>query len=270
MIPEPQEPLSTLPTSELIRRARDGQRDALEELLRRYQAVLRKWARGVIKSDAPGGARPSDVAQDASLAAFRHFLSFKGASQSEWTSWLRKVVTSKAKMSLRRAQGAERNSSGNVPLYSLDETQEVASPRKSPSQVTAHREEWRRLLVHFHGLPADQQEALTLRRLKELSAAEVAERMHRSEAAVDSLVQRATRTLRDRLVGVEAKAVTPEARRIRNMADAVLAEYLRRRESGERVTLEEVIREHPDCAEELRGLLHGMEQLKVLWPGDPA
>lgn len=270
MIPEPQEPLSTLPTSELIRRARDGQPKALEELLRRYQAALRKWAGGIIQPDAPGGARPSDVAQDASLAAFRHFLSFKGASQSEWTSWLRKVVTSKAKMSLRRARGPERNSSGNVSLSSLDEAHEVASPRKSPSQVTAHREEWRRLLVHFQDLPLDQQEALTLRRLKELSAAEVAERMGRSEAAVDSLVQRATRTLRDCIAGVEAESVTSEARRVRNMADGVLAEYLRRREKGERMTLEELIREHPDCEEELRGLLHGMEQLKALWPGDPA
>ncbi|MFP2898313.1 sigma-70 family RNA polymerase sigma factor [Corallococcus sp. 4LFB] len=261
--------MSTLPTTELIHRARDGQREALEELLRRYQVVLRKWARGAIKPDAPGGARPSDVAQDASLAAFRHFLSFKGASQAEWTSWLRKVVTSKAKMSRRRANGAARNSSGNVPLDSLGEAQEVASARRSPSQVTAHREEWRRLLVHFQGLPADQQEALILRRLKELSVAEVAERMHRSEASVDSLVQRATRTLRDLMVGVEAEAATPEAQRIRNMADVVLTGYLRRCETGERVTLEEVIQEHPDCAEELRGLLHGMEQLKALWPGEP-
>ncbi|RYZ13029.1 MAG: hypothetical protein EOO70_08850 [Myxococcaceae bacterium] len=69
---------------------------------------------------------------------------------------------------------------------------------------------------------------------------------------------------------MEAESVTPETRRIRNMADGVLAEYLRRREKGERVTLEALIREHPDCGDELRGLVHGMEQLKALWPGDPA
>ncbi|NRD53379.1 sigma-70 family RNA polymerase sigma factor [Corallococcus exiguus] len=248
---------------ELIHRARTGEPKALEVLLKRCQPALRKWSTARVGDGLPGGARVSDVVQESALRAFEKFSTFRGQSEGEWMTWLRRVVASQASSLVRAAQTDKRDA-GDV--QALDET--AVAPGQSPSQFSSQQEEWRRLLTNFYGLPDDQRRALSLFHLKDLSVAEVADQMGRSPTAIESLMQRGMKTLRERMRGVEAPdaPMSLQEAQLHNAVDAAVLVYLRRCSAGERVDPEVFAASHPECADELRGMLHWMEQLRALKP----
>jgi RNA polymerase sigma-70 factor (ECF subfamily) len=262
-----QESWSELSIEELLVRARAEEKGALEELLRRSQDRLDALAVRRVSPATSGGNRPSDVAQESALLAFRKFASFKGSSEGEWWSWLKAVVFSRAADMARNARAQVLDASRNVPLDS-DEAIDVSTPQRSPSQVTSIQEEWRQLLTCFFQLPDDQREALSLFHLKGLSVDAVSRRMGRSKDAIASLMQRGLRTLRRQMAG-DASTIpedAPEQVAARNAADAALLVYFRRRESGEAVDPDAFAKEFPVAAEELRGMLHWLERLRALHP----
>ena len=263
--------LSGLSIEELLRRARAGDEGAMEELFRRCRLRLAKWASKPAHRGQPGGARPSDVSQDAALRAFQHFSTFQGSTEAEWYTWLKKIFLNQATQLLRNARRKKREAPGTVPL-DTPEAQEAPMSQKSPSQATAHQEEWRLLLANLFQLPEDQHKAIYLCHLKELPVAEVARLMGRTEASVASLVQRGLRTLRVRMVeGAGAEAGMPSSMAAAwNDAAAALLMYLRRRETGEDVDPAAFAAEHPGCADELRVMLHWIGRLQSLRPSLPA
>jgi RNA polymerase sigma-70 factor (ECF subfamily) len=254
-------PLSALPIEGLLQRARQGEPAALEELFRRCQHQLEHWASPY--ASAPAGVRPSDISQEAAQRAFQRFASFRGTTEGEWFAWFKRIFLNQAAELLREA-GREQHAAPTIPLDEEAEL-EVPASQHSPSQHTAQREEWRELLAHLSRLPESQREAIRLYYLKELRVAEVARELGKSEDAVASLLQRGLSTLRQRMAG----AAGPEPEGASAVAAAFRA-YLRRREAGEAVEPGSFAAEHPDCADELRGMLHWVERLQALRPSSPA
>jgi RNA polymerase sigma-70 factor (ECF subfamily) len=252
--------LSELSIEELLRRAREGDERALEELFRQCQRELDGWAAQRASQERTGSPRPSDISQEAALRALKRFSTFKGGTKGEWLSWLKSIVFTQAEQLRREERRQKRDTSGILPL-DADEAQAVPALQRSPSQFTSTREEWRHVLANFSQLLDDQREALQLYYLKELQVAEVARRMGRSEDSVASLLQRGLRALRDRMAGV-ASAEREDPPRL----TAAFLDYLRRREAGESLDPEAFAAEHPDCADELRSMLHWVEQLQALRP----
>jgi RNA polymerase sigma-70 factor (ECF subfamily) len=201
------------------------------------------------------------------LRAFEKFSTFKGSSEGEWFAWLKRVVFSQSTRLAREALSQKRDDSGNLSL-DTDEAEGTPAPQHSPSQVTFNQEEWRQLLRNFYLLPEDQREALSLFHLEDLSVAEIAKLMKRSETSVGSLMQRGVRTLKERMASDMSPASkdSPESAAVRNAADAALLIYFRRRGAGENLDVNAFAAEHPTCAEELRGLLHWLERLRALKP----
>src|ERR1700704_4928227 len=73
----------------LITAARRGNRDAIDELLRRYQAALYRVAFGITGSPADA----LDVVQDVFLKVFQHF-QYDG--RSKFQTWLYRVTANEA------------------------------------------------------------------------------------------------------------------------------------------------------------------------------
>ncbi|WP_309895186.1 sigma-70 family RNA polymerase sigma factor [Archangium sp.] len=254
----------------LLHRVREGERGAWEELLRHSQADLDKWAARRIKDASPGGIRPSDVSQEAALGAFQRFASFRGTSEGEWRVWLEQVLQSRFVDLLRKAGTQKRDDGGALPL-DAPEAQGVPAPQRSPSQVSFDLEEWRRLLTYFYELPDAQRDALSLHFLHGSTSVEIARRLGISKDAVESLWGRGLRALRARMEGtadVESED-NPEAVLTRNQVDAALSVYFRRREEGRPLDADTFAADYPECADELRGLLHWLEKLRALQPSDP-
>src|SRR5262249_10200226 len=78
----------------------------------------------------------------------------------------------------------------------------LMAPQSTPSQRAVRREQAVLLADALERLPADYREVIVLRHLQELSFAEVAARMDRSEDAVKKLWTRALTKLRGSLGGV--------------------------------------------------------------------
>lgn len=259
--------LSKLSFEALWVRIRAGEKAANEELLRRCLDRMGKWTEQHREQVVKVGARPSDIAQGSLMKVFQNLDKFRGTSEGEWWSWLRRIVKNEAFQTYRDGMRQVRAAPDTVPLEAKEALGARATER-SPSQVTATKEEWRRLLSAFGLLPESQREALSLFHLEGLPVSGIAERMGKTPKAVESLMGRGVRTLRDDMAEeVDAEGpLSPEVAALRNAADAAFSKYLRRREAGEEVDLEAFVAEHLDCAEELRGMLYWMPRLRALDP----
>ncbi|MDY7230251.1 sigma-70 family RNA polymerase sigma factor [Hyalangium rubrum] len=254
------EALSKMSFEELLQRARAGEASAFDELFRRSKPTLDKWATRRRGWPPPGGARPSDISQDSSLLVLRGFSSFRGGTAGEWFGWLKKIFRNHLTQASRAAHSQKREAPGFVSIDSA-EAAKTASRDRTPSQLTARREEWHRLFVCIHELPKDERTAIKLHHLKELSVAEIARHMERTESSVTGLLYRGWKRVQTRM-NEEQDSGTGD---LGEAAMAFMA-YLRLRDSSEEVDLEAFIARHPTCADELRDMIHWIERLQTYRP----
>ena len=98
------EPESTLEsTAELAKRARDGDREALDELFGQYVPVLSRWARGRLPGWARDLADTSDVVQETVFAAFTKLESFEFRGEGALRAYLRQALMNRLRLEFRRA-----------------------------------------------------------------------------------------------------------------------------------------------------------------------
>ena len=77
---------------DLLARARDGESDALGELLKWYFSYLTILATTQLDQRLRRRINPSDLVQETMLAAHRDFGDFRGTSQNELLGWLRQIL----------------------------------------------------------------------------------------------------------------------------------------------------------------------------------
>ena len=118
-------------------------------------------------------------------------------------AWLRQIMAGLLGNMLRRYLGTqgrdvrlERELAGELDQSSQALDRGFADPGPTPSKLAAGRERAVLLADALGRLPADYREAIILRNLEELPFAEVANRMGRSEDAVQKLWVRALARLR--------------------------------------------------------------------------
>lgn len=180
-------PLSAEPESELVARARAGERDAFEELVRRhadrlYAVVLRFLA----SSD-----EAQEVTQETFLRAWKGIDRFQG--HSRFFTWLYRIGINEAKR-----RGSKR---APVPVVSLDDEPIPEAPDWSEAPETrAHNADLRRVLEEaVRDLPLPYRAPLILRDIEGLSTREAAEIMDLGEAAFKTRLHRARLAVRRRL-----------------------------------------------------------------------
>lgn len=259
-------PLSELSVEALIRQAQEGDSAALEELLTRFHDVIQAHAKQHGKPYGPGGTRPSDISQLASLRVLQKFSTFQGQTEGELRVWLKRVVASQAAQVVRHATSQKRDESGAVPFDS-DEAQAAPARERSPSQAVSQQQESLRLIRCIHTeLPESQSDAVAFYYLDGHSLGEVALRMGRSEAAVASLMQRGVGALKLRLQDERTAGNSDEDAAKQGRLDSAFLAYLRRLGAEPDVDPVAFATGYPDCAPELEGLLLWAGRLQTLRP----
>lgn len=183
--------------------ARQGDDQALGELLEHFRNYLEVLARLEIGRRLQTKIDTADVVQDTFLDAHRSFKGFRGSSEQEFVAWLRSIFATRLSMllrhylgtqgrDLRREQGLEVN---------LDQTSQLLerglfANGNSPSQSVIRREQGILLAEALAKLPEDYREIVMLRHLEDLPFADVATRMNRSVDSVQKLWVRALAKLR--------------------------------------------------------------------------
>ena len=133
----------------LVRRAKRGDDQAFEELVRRYDRNVFRIAQHITQNREDA----EDVVQEAFLKAYSNLEKFQ--EQSKFYTWLVRIAVNEALMKLRRRK-PERTVSLDEDVKTEDDSlpREVADWSPNPEQMY-NQEELREILTHtIQGLPA--------------------------------------------------------------------------------------------------------------------
>jgi RNA polymerase sigma-70 factor (ECF subfamily) len=197
---------------QLVAAARDGNAEALGQLLESYRRYLKLLAKLQIDERFQAKVDPSDLVQETFVNAHRDFGTFRGTTEKELMGWLRQILAGNFADHVRRRYGRQRRDVR--PERSLHRELDRSShaldrglvlTQTTPSQIAARRERVVVLADALEGLPDDYREVLILRHFKGLKFPELAGRMGRTTKSVEHLWARAVAELR-RQIGEEPRA----------------------------------------------------------------
>jgi RNA polymerase sigma-70 factor (ECF subfamily) len=192
LMPQPQVDLTE---QELIRRVREGDKEAFYGLVRPYERAVFFAARSVLNNDADA----EEASQEAVLKAFTHIKDFRG--ESKFSTWLIQITINEARMKLRKEHRE---------LYeSLDESnadeqgdywpKDFADWREIPLEALQLKELREALSKALASLEPKYRQVLVLRDIQHFSGAETAEALGLSGEAVRTRLHRARLRMRDAL-----------------------------------------------------------------------
>lgn len=148
-------------------------------------------ARRILPAD-----RAEDAAQDALLAAFRYFASFRG--DAAFRTWLYRIALTTALGYVRAQRRSCEDAVGDDALL----RRQLVEPGPGPDELAATRQLLARVRTVIPRLHATQRDVLALR-LADLTEPEIAARLGISVANVKIRAHRARGQLRDVLAGSE-------------------------------------------------------------------
>ena len=180
---------------ELIRRVREGDKEAFYGLVRPYERAIFFAARSVLNNDADA----EEAAQEAVLKAFIHIEEFRG--ESKFSTWLVQIAINEARMKLRKEHRQ---------LYdSLDEStpdeqgdywpKDFADWREIPIEALQRKELREALSKALASLGPKYRQVMVLRDIQHFSVAETAEALGLSGETVRTRLHRARLRMRDAL-----------------------------------------------------------------------
>jgi RNA polymerase sigma-70 factor (ECF subfamily) len=183
----------------LLCAAREGDQQAVGELLEQYRAALELAATANLPTYLNGKLSDSDLVQQTLLDAYRHLSDFQGDSPEMLAAWLRAILANKLRDELRRRKSPAHRMS--VLSLDIDSNlqRDLATDSSGPSAKAIRSEEARRLENCLERLPVNYREAIHLRHRDNLSYGEMAQRLSLSENAARKLWVRAIAKLRDML-----------------------------------------------------------------------
>ena len=184
-----------LPDAELAALAAGADTGAFEILMRRYNQLLFRTARSILKSDE----ETQDAVQEAYLSAWRSLASFR--SDAKLSTWLVRIVINEALGRVRKRSGSNVVSLDIVAGGLLPEPEDAmeADYDEQPDRV-AGRAEIRRLMeARIDALPEAFRTVFMLRAVQEMSVEEVAAVLRIPEATVRTRFFRARSLLRESL-----------------------------------------------------------------------
>jgi RNA polymerase sigma-70 factor (ECF subfamily) len=180
-----------------------GDGAAFEVLMRRYNQVLYRTARSIVKDDAEA----EDVVQEAYLLAYRNAAGFRG--EAAMATWLTRIVVNEASRRLRKTRrradiiallpGAA--GIGELEEDAMAEPEGGLAPEALEApEAAALRAEARRLIeARIDALPDRLRTVFVLRAIEDLSVQETASALGIPDATVRSQYFRARGLLREAL-----------------------------------------------------------------------
>ena len=175
--------------AELVAAAKDGDREAFDELVRVTYADTYTLAYRLTGNEEDA----RDVVQEAYLRAFRGVRSFRGDAQ--FSTWMYRITANCAATHLGRRNRHRHDE--------LDESSPVADPRPDHDpQLWADADDMRgRLRTALDGLPPRLRSVVILRDVYDLPHEAIAAELGISESAAKVRLHRARNRLRDQLFG---------------------------------------------------------------------
>jgi len=159
--------LSDEPTMELVLRAHDGDRPAVEALLQRCLPQLRRWAHGKLPASAREALDTGDLVQDAALHLLQRVDLFQPRHVGAMQAYLRLSVMNRIRDEIRRLVRRP---------ASVELTEEPPADLPSPLEVAIQGESYDRYRAALGQLRPRERELIVARVESQWSLAEIATR----------------------------------------------------------------------------------------------
>ena len=188
---------STRVTARLVERARDGDREAYDQLFARAANRVQWFIRMRLGPRLRERLDSMDVLQESYVEAHRAFERFEYRDDDSFFHWLCRLVENRIR-GLADHYGAQRRSPGEVVPVSrvLDK---LRASGAGPATLAAQSEQRERLAAAMAHLETEEREALLLRHFQERSVEEIGDLLGKSPSSVRRLLGRATVRLGARL-----------------------------------------------------------------------
>ena len=178
----------------LVNGAREGNADAFNDLVRRYERKIYRLAMNITQNAEDA----EDVLQETFVKAYEHLGDFQG--NSKFYTWLVRIAVNEALMKLRKRK-SDRTVPLDEPVDTGEETvvREIAVWDQDPETKYSQEELSRILREAIDSLRPAFRTVFVLRDIEELSTEETAQALNISVPAVKSRLLRARLQLREKL-----------------------------------------------------------------------
>ncbi len=175
----------------IITRILLGKREYYEILVRRYNNLLYKTARGILSKEED----IEDVMQEAYIRGFEKLHQFR--SEARFSTWLGRILINCALQHLHKLKGKPHVSIDVLEREEIDSLQENADELDNNPEVGENLK--KALESAISHLPAKYRIVFILREIQEVSVAEAAAMLEISEENVKTRLHRSKNMLRDML-----------------------------------------------------------------------
>lgn len=189
--------------SENLEKARNGDREAFDLLVRECRSSLERHVRTRIGDYLRNRIDFEDVLQDTCARAWKSIGGFRGLDSGAFLRWLKGI----AEHVILDGIGSRRR---DQVIY-VEEAVDPIHPGPSPSRAQRRAERFIRLREALESLAPEHREVVLLVRIKGLKIREAAERMNRTPNAVTKLLSRALNKLKEAFGDTESLHLPPES-----------------------------------------------------------
>lgn len=177
---------------DLVQKIKDGDQDAFEHLVHRYEGKIYSVAYRFMGSHADAG----DLAQDTFIRMYQALPGFRG--DSSFATWLYRIAANACRDELRKRQ-RRRSVSMDEMIEASPANIPVAAGEYSPEETVQRHETQLRVQECLNRLSDDHRLILVMREIQGLSYEEIAGMLDCSLGTVKSRISRARNALKERL-----------------------------------------------------------------------
>ena len=178
---------------ELVEAAKRGDREAFDELYRRYEPMVRQC----VQKHMPDPEEAEDITQEAFVNAYRALPYFRG--ESKFSTWLVQIAHNLC-VSRVRKERAHHEASTSLDTEGADEKIEGSFQDAGPDEVVEKREMRRLVRFALSSLPHHHRFPIVLRDLDGRSYREIAQILQCTVPIVKARLHRARNALRMRVL----------------------------------------------------------------------
>ena len=178
--------------AELVQRLKTGDRSAFNELLKLYAGrVINTCYKFLLdKQDA------EDVSQEVFIEVFQSIRSFRG--DAKLSTWIYRIAVTRSLDEIKKHNRKKRLSSiGN--FLHLDDVANLITGGNMPDKKLNEKEKMTAVMQALNTLPDNQRVAFTLSKIEGYTNTEIAGIMNTTTVAVESLIYRAKKNVRNKL-----------------------------------------------------------------------
>lgn len=181
--------------NELIKLILQGERDKFRIFVEKYQQLVFRTCIGFVhnKEDA------DDLTQEVFIQAYQSLPDFK--MKSAFSTWLYRIAVNASLNKVRKSAGT--SFIQRLESFFIAENKKnsllTATDTDDPENIIIKQEHSQWLQKALDSLPENQRTAIVLSKYDDLSQKEIAEVMNTTEGAVEALLQRAKKNLREKL-----------------------------------------------------------------------